>query len=177
MLASLHLRAAARAAHWAVAFAGLGLALLVGCSDRDRAPASKEPRPVCVKVAIVRETQVSVPLVAPGQVSAFSSVAIRSQASGELERVHFNEGDRIQAGDLLFTIDPKPFETSLAEAKAGLERDLALQKTAESEQQADRLLFKSKIISQQNYNESASDGPVQLLYPISHQRPGRSVAG
>mgnify|MGYP001809871762 CR=1 FL=1 len=55
-----------------------------------------------------------------GQFSAVDSVEIRARVSGYLESVHFRDGQIIQKGDLLFVIDPRPFEASLASAQAAL---------------------------------------------------------
>jgi multidrug efflux system membrane fusion protein len=60
-----------------------------------------------------------------GTVEASSNVAVRAQITGELTSVHFNEGDDVRKGDVLFTIDKRPLEAALKQAEANLERDLA----------------------------------------------------
>lgn len=55
-----------------------------------------------------------------GQFSAVDSVEIRARVSGYLESVHFRDGQMVQKGDLLFVIDPRPFEAALASAQAAL---------------------------------------------------------
>jgi membrane fusion protein, multidrug efflux system len=60
-----------------------------------------------------------------GTAEAFSNVAIRSQITGQLEKVNFTEGDEVQQGQVLFTLDRRPLELALREAQANLERDSA----------------------------------------------------
>src|SRR5262245_32128855 len=60
-----------------------------------------------------------------GTAEAFSNVAIRSQITGQLEKVNFTEGDDVQQGQVLFTLDRRPLELALREAQANLERDTA----------------------------------------------------
>jgi multidrug efflux system membrane fusion protein len=60
-----------------------------------------------------------------GTAEAFSNVAIRSQITGQLEKVNFTEGDEVQQGQVLFTLDRRPLELALREAQANLDRDSA----------------------------------------------------
>ncbi len=105
----------------------------------------------------VVQTNMPVTLEAKGHVTPCSSVAIRSQVSGVLESVHFKEGDLLKPGDLLFTIDSRGFRDALARAKSDLAKDLGMQKQAASEQEQNAVLLKSKIVSQDSYNESAAN--------------------
>ena len=109
-----------------------------------------------VSVGLAIQSNVPVTLQLVGHVSPFSSVAIRSQVSGRLEAVHFHEGDMVKTGALLFSIDSRPFADSLAQAKSSLDKDLGLQKQAAIEQGQNAVLFESKIVSKENYNESAA---------------------
>ena len=80
---------------------------------------------VPVHVANVVQKTIPVELRAVGTVEAYSTVSVRSQITGSLTRVHFKEGRDVQKGDLLFTIDPRPFEAALKQAEAILARDVA----------------------------------------------------
>ena len=62
---------------------------------------------------------------AVGNVEAISTVSIRAQVAGEVQEVHFKEGDFVRKGQVLLTIDPRPYEAALAQAKAALARDKA----------------------------------------------------
>jgi multidrug efflux system membrane fusion protein len=108
---------------------------------------------VPVAVATVVEKTVPVDIRVIGNVEAFSTVSVKSQVEGIVERVHFREGQDVRQGDLLFTIDSRPFEAALRQAEANLARDAALEKNAKA--QADRYskLFEAGIVSQEQYDQ------------------------
>jgi multidrug efflux system membrane fusion protein len=68
-----------------------------------------------------------------GNVEAASTVNVRAQVAGELKTVEFKEGDDVRAGQLLFTIDPRPFELALRQAETQLARDQSQSKTLEAQ--------------------------------------------
>ena len=72
-------------------------------------------------------------LTAIGNVEAYSTVSIRSQVAGPVLTAHFSEGQEVAKGQLLFSIDPAPFEMALRKAEANLLRDQALARNAEAE--------------------------------------------
>jgi multidrug efflux system membrane fusion protein len=112
---------------------------LTGC-PRDRAE-SKQPAkapPVPVAVAAVEQKAMPVQIQAIGTVEAYSVVSIRAQVGGELTHVHFKEGQDVKRGDLLFTIDPRPFEAALAQAQANLAKDMGQIQQARAALQRDR---------------------------------------
>jgi multidrug efflux pump subunit AcrA (membrane-fusion protein) len=80
-----------------------------------------------VPVLIATATQKTMPLQirAVGNVEAYSTVAVKSQVTGVLTQAHFKEGQDVKKGQLLFTIDPRPFEAALKQAEANLARDTA----------------------------------------------------
>lgn len=84
-----------------------------------------KPAPLMVDLAAVERRAVPVSLHAVGQVEPAQSVAIRAQVSGVLKQVAFTDGVRVNAGQLLFVIDPRPFEAKVAQAQAALARDHA----------------------------------------------------
>jgi multidrug efflux system membrane fusion protein len=85
-----------------------------------------------VILGTVTQKTVPVQLRTIGNVQAYSTVIVKSQIGGELVRVHFTEGQDVKRGDLLFTIDPRPYEAALKQAQANLERDIAQVKQAEA---------------------------------------------
>jgi multidrug efflux system membrane fusion protein len=118
----------------AVALAFLG-ALATGCSrseDPAKASASTGPRAVPVTVATVEQRDVPVTVTAIGNVQAVATVTVLSQISGQIQKVHFVEGQEVKAGQLLFTIDPRPFEAALAQAQANVARDQAALRQADA---------------------------------------------
>ena len=80
-----------------------------------------------VPVSVARATQESVPteLRVVGTVEASAIVQIKSQISGQLLRVSFTEGQNVAQGDLLFEIDPRPYQEALRQAEANVARDRA----------------------------------------------------
>lgn len=102
-------------------------AALVGCSASDaqapNAGSSQPAVPVTVDRVIEKEMPLDVNVV--GTVEAFSTVAVRAQVTGELKDVNFKQGDDVQAGQVLFTLDRRPLEAALNQAEANLARDTA----------------------------------------------------
>ncbi len=95
------------------------------------------PAGVPVTIAPVVTKSMPVELRVIGTAEASSSVAIRAQVNGELTKVHFTEGDDVQEGQVLFTLDRRPYEASLRQAEANLQRDVA--QAANARAQAQRL--------------------------------------
>ena len=86
-------------------------------------PAEQKIPPVPVQVGA--DTKIAAPLTvsANGGVEPLATVAIEAQVGGTLDAVSFNEGDDVQTGQVLFKIDPRPFEAALRQAEAALARD------------------------------------------------------
>src|SRR5678815_1851543 len=67
-----------------------------------------------------------------GKIVARETVAIQPQVSGRIITIHFTDGANVKRGQLLFTIDPRPFDASLKQAQANLAKDIAAKKQAEA---------------------------------------------
>jgi multidrug efflux system membrane fusion protein len=89
-------------------------------------------------------------------VEAYSTVAVKSRVSGELVGVHFQEGQEVKEGDLLFTIDKAPYEVALKEAQARLERDQALARKARDDVRRNMPLAEKDIVSRQSLDQYSS---------------------
>jgi multidrug efflux system membrane fusion protein len=83
-------------------------------------------------------------------------VDVRPQVSGQLIGVHFTEGREVERGELLFTIDPRPFELALKQAQATLERNSAQAKNLEATRARQEDLLKRGLISQADYDTAAT---------------------
>ncbi len=121
-------------AAWVLAAAVLALA---GCSESPAggAPArtASAPAPAVPVGAAVAETRaVPVQVITVGTVQAYTSVGVKSQVAGQIQQVHFTEGQEVRRGDLLFTIDPRPLESSLRQTEANVARDRAALRQAEA---------------------------------------------
>jgi multidrug efflux system membrane fusion protein len=102
-------------------------AWLPACSESQARQDSSESAPPAVPITATTAVRKEVPLETAviGTVEAYSTVAVRSQITGELTAVNFREGDEVQAGQELFTLDRRPLEAALQQATANLERDSA----------------------------------------------------
>ena len=102
---------------------------LCGCSDNgnDKAKAENGPKKRAVPVLIGTSTTKTVPveLQATGTVEPYATVAIKSQITGILQRIHFKEGADVKKGDILFSLDPRPVAAMLGQAQGALVRDRA----------------------------------------------------
>jgi len=87
--------------------------------------------PVVWAEAAVKDIPVEIRAI--GRVEAYSSVSVKAQVTGEIATVKFEEGRDVRRGEVLFTIDPKPYEIALRQAQAILEKDRALLKQAEAD--------------------------------------------
>ena len=144
-----------------------GLLIFTGCAKDDpkKAAERKGTPPTQVVVATVGKKQVPIEIRAIGNIEAFSAVDVKSQVAGPIAEVAFEEGKDVRKGQVLFQIDPRPFEqavrqaeaelanrkAALAQAEANFERDTAQAKNAQS--QANRyaaLTAKGIIAREQN---------------------------
>jgi multidrug efflux system membrane fusion protein len=87
--------------------------------------------PVATAVAVQKSMPIAISVI--GSAEAFSTVAVRSQITGELTSVTFKEGDDVRQGQVLFTLDRRPLEAALQQAEAILARDLAQSANAKSQ--------------------------------------------
>lgn len=137
----------------ALALAGIAFTLS-GCDESKAAPSAPAGPPV--SAAVVLERQISETEEFSGRLEAVERVDIRARVGGFIVSSNFTPGSIVKKGDLLFVIDPRPFqaEASRAEAAAGSARaraDLAKLELA----RADRLLA-DKAIAQREFDEKAS---------------------
>jgi membrane fusion protein, multidrug efflux system len=112
----------------AVATLALALSLAIGGCGNSSVKAGGRGRdggPVPVVVALVSQRDVPINVDVIGNVEAYSTITVKAQVGGELTKVSFHEGDSVKKGDLLFTIDARPFEAQLSQAQANLARDTA----------------------------------------------------
>jgi multidrug efflux system membrane fusion protein len=93
---------------------------------------------VPVATALVAEKAIPLEIGIIGTVEAYQTVAVRAQLTGELTSVNFKEGDDVKKGQALFTLDRRPLEAALLQARANLQRDTA--QAANAKAQAQRYL-------------------------------------
>jgi multidrug efflux system membrane fusion protein len=103
------------------------------------------------------EKAVPVQIMAIGNAEALETVSIKSRVGGELKQVHFREGQDVNQGDLLFTIDPDTYDAALKQAQANLARNMALLKKAEEDVKRYSDLVRKEYISQEQYDQSVTN--------------------
>jgi membrane fusion protein, multidrug efflux system len=150
-------------AGWALASA----LLLAGCSDNAAGKARVQVPPVPVMVSNAVEKTLPVQLTAVGNAQAYTSVGIKSQVNGQIMEVRFKEGQDVKKDDLLFVIDPRPFEAALRQAEAALgqrqaevqqaqanlERDQAQLDNAKVQERRYRDLIDRELIAREQYDQ------------------------
>lgn len=126
------------------------LTLIAGCNKK--APPPKRPAaPVSADTVVQKAVPVQVRAI--GNVEAYSTVGIKAQIGGELLRVHFREGQDVSKGDLLFTIDPRPYEATLKQAEANLAKDTAQLENAREEVRRYAELVRKGYVAQEQYDQ------------------------
>jgi multidrug efflux system membrane fusion protein len=118
------------------------------------------PVPVVTARAEAKSVPVNIPAV--GTVEPLTTVQVRGQVTGQLSEVHFREGQDVKKGQLLFTIDARPFQAALQQAEAVLARDTATAKNAAQQKERYEDLYKRGLIPRDQYEaQSASATSLQ----------------
>lgn len=134
----------------AVAAAALGL---VGCSHRGPPPPSTVP----VRAARADRRDVPIEVQANGTVEPMQTVAVLARVEGTIQRVAFQEGDEVRAGQILFQLDPRPYAAALEQAKGNLERDIAQARNAFLQADRYRKLLAKDFVSSQQYDQARAN--------------------
>jgi membrane fusion protein, multidrug efflux system len=146
--------------HWPIVTLG-GVALLIaaglvfhgtqhGAAEAQSRNASPPAAPVTAETATARDMPTYVRGL--GTVQAYNSVSVKSRVDGTIVKVDFTEGQEIKKGDLLFEIDPRPFQAVLAQAQASLARDQAQLANAQRNANRDKPLVGKEFISRQQFD-------------------------
>src|SRR5205809_6695936 len=148
----------------------LSAVLFTGCArNAAQQGFDRPPAPVTVTAAIMQD--VPIYLDAIGKTVAREVVSIQPQVSGRITKIHFTDGANVKKGDLLFTIDTRPFEANLRQAQANVSKDLALKKQAEANLAKDvaqsrygeveakryRTLVEQGVVSREQYDQAQSN--------------------
>ncbi|MEJ2686958.1 MAG: efflux RND transporter periplasmic adaptor subunit, partial [Gammaproteobacteria bacterium] len=118
------------------------------------AAAKHKARTLTVETTVAAVRPMPIRLTAVGRVESPHVVQVRPQVSGMLKKVAFTEGDEVHAGQLLFEIDPAPFEAALAQARAALQRDRAALAKARWQEQRLAPLAKLDYVTPQEYEDA-----------------------
>ena len=152
------------------------LAVLPGCrrAESAKVDAAKNAPPE-VLVAQPIEAEVTDYEDFTGRVDAIHSVEVRARVTGYLDQVHFEDGSEVQQGDLLFEIDPRPYQAELDRTEATLAQAEARMRTAETEFQRASALSKRGSITREEYQLTA-DALAEARAGVGIQRAARDLA-
>lgn len=128
-------------------------ASLFGCGEKkQKAPEERVP----VTVAVAEQKDIPLQIRVIGNVQPIATVAVRALVAGQLQRVWFKEGDDVSKGQLLFTIDQRPYQAALSQAEANVARDEAQLRNAESEAKRYDELVKKDYVTREDYEKFVS---------------------
>jgi membrane fusion protein (multidrug efflux system) len=136
------------------AFALAASTLIAACSHDDKASAGAAPPPLPVTAVAVRTQSVPVSLEAVGQAEGSRDVEIRARVTGILEKREYEEGAPVQAGQLMFLIDPAPFELAVQDAQAALQQARVARELAGVDVKRLTPLAADKAISQRDLDQA-----------------------
>lgn len=143
------------ARHW-----GLGVLLavaLAACSkDAQQQSQKKQMPPAPVKVAAAARKDVPLRLEVVGSVEAYATVSITAQVNGQIEKIHFKEGEHVEKGAKLVTIDPRPFKAAVAQAEAALARDTAQMENARRDAGRYEALAREGVVARSQADQSTT---------------------
>src|SRR5262249_49842763 len=131
--------------------------LIAGCDKNDKAAASAPPPSVPISAATVVQKDMPVTIRAIGNVEALEMVGVKSQITGEIVAVHFQQGDDVKKGDLLFEMDPRQPKVDLARAEGNLQQHLAQSKNARVQAQRYERLAGEGVVAKQEYDRVVSE--------------------
>jgi multidrug efflux system membrane fusion protein len=127
------------------------LAVLAACSEAPQQRPAPPPPKVTVSLPVKRSVIDQDEYV--GRFVAVDSVEVRARVSGYLDRIHFTDGQLVKQGDLLFTIDKRPFQTTLDQAKANLQQAQANLAFTEADLARGAQLVKERTITEQTFDQ------------------------
>ena len=142
----------------------LGLAVLLvaasGCSTKT---AQTAPPMFAAPVTVGKVTRKTVPveLTEIGSAEAYMTVSIKAQVNAVLETVHIKEGQFVRKGDLLFTLDARPFEAALTQAQANLARDKAQADLSDVQARRYAELYKAGVAPKEQLDQMQANAAAQ----------------
>jgi multidrug efflux system membrane fusion protein len=126
------------------------LALATGCPKPEPPPSA--PPPARIVAAAATAEDVPLYLDEIGRCVARERVSIQPQVSGRITAINFTDGADVKTGDLLFTIDPRPYQAQLSSAQANLSQAKAVRELAKLEFDRSKTLLEKKALSQQEFD-------------------------
>jgi len=144
-------------------------AMLAGCGEAPTQAQGAQPPPPPVSVAKPLQKKVADHDEYVGRFVALDYVEVRARVSGYLEKIHFKDGQLVKQGELLFTIDPRPFEATVQQAKAAVEQAKANLAFAESDLKRGESLRTGTTITQQALDQRLQASRVAAASVVSQE--------
>ena len=142
-------------------FSWCAVCTLCGCGDRasgkSQAGGDKTKLAMPVTVAPAVEKTIPLQIQAIGNVQPYATVSVRAQVGGELMGVHFTEGGEVKKGDLLFTIDARPYTAKLKQAEAALARDKAQLQNARKQVERYAAVVKKGYVAEEQFEQISTN--------------------
>jgi multidrug efflux system membrane fusion protein len=134
----------------------------VACSSK---PAEQRAPVVPVMVAVAAQREMPVEINGIGNVEAITGVQVKPMINGEITAVNFKEGQDVNKGDLLFTIDASPYDADLRNKEATLARDMAVAENARADARRYQALWKEGVVAAQQTEQmqAAADADDALV--------------
>ncbi|HEV2328342.1 MAG TPA: efflux RND transporter periplasmic adaptor subunit [Verrucomicrobiae bacterium] len=128
--------------------------LLAGCTEHAAPPPDAPVVPVMAARAVSKSMPIELQEIGTGE--AYSTVSVESQVAGIVSAVHYTQGQFVKKGDLLVTLDGRPFVAALQLAQANLTKDEANLKLAQVQSERYQQLYKSGIVSKEQIDQYTS---------------------
>ncbi len=142
-------------------------AMLTGCGEEEQA---QGPMPkIAVKAMKVLKQDVPIKYEFPGQLKGTQEVEVHSRLSGSVMEKYVQGGDMVSAGDRLYRIDSRQYETAILEAEANLHKAEADLRNAREDLERDEMLFKSKAVSEQTVTNKRAEVAANVATVESYQ--------
>ncbi len=130
------------------------LALLTGCQEAEQASAPQAPPPSAVGIVTVAAEALPITNELPGRIAPTRIAEVRPRVSGIIVERVFEQGSQVEEGDVLYQIDPAPFQVRVDSAEATVRRAEAAQLQARQTADRQEQLRKSNVASQQTYDDA-----------------------
>lgn len=143
------------------------LITVTGCSKSEHSATAAQPPPPTVIVTEVKQKTVPIYSEYVGQTRADNTVELRARVEGVLQKVYFKEGAPVRKGQLLFTIDKRPFDAALQSAKAIAAKAVA--DLAQAQQRTDVLQAQAQLADAQAV-QARADQDVARLAPLAKEK-------
>lgn len=134
----------------------LAITALASCNKKEAQQPAPRPKPLVEFVHPVQQEIIAWDQY-NGRLEAMESVEVRARVGGMLEKIHFKDGQMVNQGDLLFSIDSKPFDTALAAAKADMTQAESARNLAQTNFERGQKLLERNAISKEEVDIRAGD--------------------